>query len=1210
MKLKKLEINGFKSFPEKAVIHFPEGISSIVGPNGCGKSNIIDALKWVMGEQSASQLRGKSMDDVIFSGTDKSAQLNMAEVSLTLANDNGSAPQELSHLTEIMITRRLYRSGERAYFLNKQPCRLKDIYNIFLGSGMGARSYSIIQQGNIGAITEATPEERRTFIEEAAGVTRYKTRKIETLRKIKSTNQDLLRIKDIMAEVQQRLNSLNRQAKKARRYRKYQAAAKELDIFLALFRHEQYTTAVKETETLLESLKDIDQEHITRIGKLDAAIQEIKLAKETKERELAEQKEAKHELQRRIDKTENDLDYFRKDKQRLDAETEQLQQGKEQLLEKIERLKTEIQEAEARDSRLRQENQKNREELARRQQESASIKEQRDELNQRLENNKNALLRLAADEAKYHNICENAADNKETLKKRQQEITKDRIEAAKTATRLKTRRDRKTEEWEQMTEQLHSLEQRIAETQKKLENKQKALTDCIKAVHALEIERNKIKSRYSEIKRMAENFEWYKDGVRAIMKSEGADKPTGVLGITADVVQPEPGLETATEAVLGETLQYIMVDNHDSGASFIQHLRARQAGRSGFIPVSLFTVPGQNPESATSKPAIAENGHRRLIDHLSIKEEFRPVLETLIGAVVLADDLPQAMQVWRQSNGSGKKTVVTPEGDLITASGMIIGGSADRLSGILSKKQELLEMKSEIARLDQQLETARKEQKNLETDTRELETDLQKIKNDKNQKHNQKLELEKELYTITEDRKHAEKRLEILELEEQHLAGEESELDDEINKYSTALAEIQEKTRQAEKQIEEINAAAEQVLNELEEFNQLTVDLQLQLNTSRAELENNSKTLERLRTFQSEAHRQLEQLLADIASKEKKAAAAGESISRCEQTLADDYIRFTRMEEALAENESTYQTIHQEMAASDEQFSAIRSRQEENAEKMRYLEREQADRKMNRDNIEGRLEERYHQSFATIQSEYAATLSETEKTPEQMEEELTGLREKIHRIGEVNLGAIEEYQEQEKRLEFLTTQHDDLVEAIDDLHAVMKKINRITQERFIDTFTRINEKMAEVFPRLFDGGTAELVLTEPDKPLETGVELMVHPPGKKLTRLSLLSGGEKALSAIAFVFSIFLLNPTSFCLMDEIDAPLDEANIYRFNELLKIIGEKSQIIMITHNKRTMEFADKLLGVTMEKKGVSTIVSVDFDCRNGSSEPVLQTALAN
>ncbi|MDY6903211.1 MAG: chromosome segregation protein SMC [Thermodesulfobacteriota bacterium] len=1204
MRLKKLELSGFKSFPEKSTILFPAGISSIVGPNGCGKSNIIDALRWVMGEQSPSQLRGKSMDDVIFAGTNDKAQLNMAEVSLTLANDNGSAPEELKHLTEINITRRLYRSGERAYYLNKQPCRLKDIYNIFLGSGMGARSYSIIQQGNIGAITDASPEERRVYIEEAAGVTRYKTRKEETLRKIKATNQDLLRIKDIIAEVEQRMNTLNRQAKKAQRYREYQAEKKELDILLSLMRHFEYTNHIDETDTLLTSLRDIDNKHASEIGRLDAAIEEIKLTKESKAQEISRQKEKAFELQRRIDKTENDLDYFRKDKSRLETETANLGGEKENLKEKNQRLQAEIQEAETQAVQLQEDNKGIQESLSRRSETAREIQERRETLNEQTETIKSRLMRLAADEARYNNTHQNAHENKESLKNRKKEIEKDRIDAARNATRLKNVAESKQEAIEDLKGTINDMAAQARTIEEKLAAKQQALTAQVKTVYNIEREHSNLKSRYSAIKKMNDNFEWYKDGVKAIMtrKEDSKGQESPVMGLMADIVKPAPGFETATEAVLGEALQYIMVDNHTSSAQLVAELRQNQSGRSGFVPVSMFA------ETPAPSAVPTGNTYERLIDNIAVEPGFEDAVHALIGHVALTPDLESAIALWHKPNGATKKTVVTRDGDLIDSRGIIVGGSKDRLAGILAKKQELKELEEQIAALDKSLATAQAEQKQLEDDVRELEEDLQKTRNDKNQAGYRLTEMEKEFYRVTEELKHARHRLEILELEEQQLDGEESEIDDEINEYGRALAAVRQEIEDTQAQLEETRGQVQSVEAEFDAFNQTTMDLKLKLTTSNAEIANNRKTRERLQQFQADADNHLEQLAADIAAKEEKALAAQKKIQTYEQTLTALYDELRDMEQTLADNESSYEDIAAKMAESDKQYGDIRAKRNKNVEKIQYLEMEQADRRLKRENIENRIEERYHAAFAIIKAEYNNKLAENRKTVQEIEEELTTLRNKIARIGEVNLGAIDEYEEHKERLEFLTKQHDDLVEAIDDLHKVIKKINRISQERFLKTFNDINNKMAEVFPRLFDGGTGELVLTEPDKPLETGVEMMVHPPGKKLTRLSLLSGGEKALSAIAFIFSIFLLKPTSFCLMDEIDAPLDEANVYRFNELLKIIGEQSQIVMVTHNKRTMEFADSLLGVTMEKKGVSKIVSVDLSGEN--SQEMVRPALVN
>jgi len=1188
MRLKRLEINGFKSFPEKATISFPAGIFSIVGPNGCGKSNIIDALKWVMGEQSAMQLRGKSMDDVIFAGSNEKAPVNMAEVSLVLANDNGSAPEELRHLTEIMITRRLYRSGEREYLLNKQPCRLKDIYNIFLGSGMGARSYSIIQQGNIGAITDASPEERRMFIEEAAGVTRYKTRKEEALRKLRATDNDLLRIKDIMVEVQRNMNSLDRQAKKALRHKEYQARKKELDVLVSLIHHNALTGKITETDALLASLKDLDNEHASRIGSLDAAIETVKLERDAKSREISGQKERKFELQRKIDKTENELTHLRTERQRLEEEATGFEAEKASLNEKQAVVETEIAEADVSYRRITEENHAVREQLARQQEELQEIKTTREETGRQLESAKASLMRFTAEEARYHSSCQNVAENKESLKKRRAEIGSEKTTAARNATRLRNQVEQIQNEMAGSTDTIEQMEERIRVVSGKLDDRQNALTETIRRAHTLDMERNRIKSRHSAIKKMDDNFEWYKDGVQALMRNAaGRAAEYGILGIAADMVRPQPGYETATEAVLGEALQYICVETHDQGARLVESLRTDQAGRSGFIPLSVL-----NQEVDIS--GTAGNGqYDRLVDHLAVETGYEKMVHALIGNVLLAPDLETATTLWHSSNGSGRRPVVTLDGDLITDRGILVGGSKDRLSGILAKKQEIKDLESAMADLDRQIDQARKEQTTLEAVVREIEEDLQKIKNDRNHARAGHVELEKSLYRVSEELKHADHRLEILELEQQQLEGEESDMDDEIVAYSRSLQDARQAITDTEERIAGLNHELATVSETYESLSQSSMELRLKYTASHAELENTAKTLDRLKRFQTEGAARLEQITVDIRVKREKAAAIGDEIEKQEALLREHYVVLKGLEEALAENEAAYENIAAKIVESDRRFAEIRSQRDENAEKIRYLEMEQTDRRLQREHLERRIEERYGTAFEAAAGQYTPLLTDLDKSVEEMEAELTTLREKIARLGDVNMSAIEEFNQQKERLDFLTQQHDDLVTAIEDLHKVINKINRVSQERFLETFTSINQKMAEVFPRLFEGGTGELVLTDPSKPLETGVEMMVHPPGKKLTRLSLLSGGEKALSAIAFIFSIFLLKPTSFCLMDEIDAPLDEANIYRFNELLKIIGEKSQIIMITHNKKTMEFADSLLGVTMEKKGISKIVSVDL-----------------
>ncbi|MFO7559117.1 MAG: chromosome segregation protein SMC [Desulfobacterales bacterium] len=1197
MKLKKLEISGFKSFLDKSTISFPAGISAVVGPNGCGKSNILDALKWVMGEQSVKQLRGKSMEDIIFSGSRGKAPLNMAEVSLTLLNDNGSAPEELKDFSEIMITRRQYRSGERAYFLNKQPCRLKDIHNIFWGSGMGARSYAVIQQGNIGAITDAGPEERRAFIDEAAGVIRYKNRKNEALRKVHATNQNLLRVSDIIAEVKRQMDGLKRQAKKAERYKIFRDHMKELEVLTAVYYYDEYTGQIEETDRLLKELKDTNIGHEAQLNAIDAAIEKIKFERAQKSQEIASRKSRKFEVQRKTDKIENDLAYLKKDAETYKTEIVGLEEARIDLEKKNEQIGKEVVEVQDEINNLGSKIEQDKTILA---DENSSFEKIRDHLasmHQELEKEKKRLMNLVADEARYKNIYQNASNNKDNLSRRLKRMDEEELQAGQKVTELEKMEKEAVGELEKFRKEIGKLSENIREAEASLAEKNRALAAQIKQVQMLEIDQSKVKSRYSALVKMDKNFEWYKDGVRAIMKkdeaaeavSDGA-KPNGILGLTADIISPKAGYEVAVEAVLGESLQYIIVEDQQAGVNSIDYLQESGAGRSGFIPIS--TVKNLNGGSGK-----ASGTDRHLLRYTNIKEGYETIAEALLGHVIVTETISDAISAWNSSNGAGPQTIVSKNGDMILHQGIMIGGSRDKLSGILAKKQEIKTLEKRIAELDQLLEKAGQEQKELESSLRKYEISLQKFIEEKNSAVRDETEAEKSLYKVSEDLKHAKRHLEIIRLEQEQILGEESDLDDEMARYNQSLARIEQEVKTAQDGVAELTEKIESVSQSLNEHNQRVMDIKLNLTSLQAKYDNSSHTLKRLKEFQDDGIRRYEQLSQEIDLKKKKKIGSMEEIEKYGQILPGMYEEYRALEKELEKNEADYKDIDEKLQESDNFISEIKNKREEIFEKTRYLELEQSQRRIKQENIAGRLEERYHHSLADFRLEMKEAFERNEMSIEEMETKLSGYREKIERIGDVNLGAINEYEELKARFEFLSTQQEDLVKALDDLQKVIRKINRITQDRFMQTFEKVNEKLEEVFPKLFNGGSAKLVLTEPDKPLETGVEFMIHPPGKKLTRLSLLSGGEKALSAIAFIFSIFLIKPAAFCLMDEIDAPLDEANVERFNELVKIIGDQSQIVMITHNKRTMEFADTLFGVTMEQKGISKIVSVNFDRAN-------------
>jgi len=1192
MKLKKLEITGFKSFVDKAAIQFPTGISAVVGPNGCGKSNIIDALRWVMGEQSVKQLRGKAMEDIIFAGTKGRPPMNMAEVSLTLANDNGSAPEELKDFSEIMLTRRLYRSGESAYLINKQPCRLKDVHNVFWGSGLGAKSFAVIQQGNIGAITDAGPEERRVFIEEAAGITRYKNRKNEALRKVHSTNQNLLRVLDIMTEVKRQMDGLKRQVRKAERYKKYQEQIKQLDVTLAIHHVDAHGRQIEKTGKLLKDLKDSDIEQTTKFKRLDAAIEEIKLKRSKKDQEISEQQSHQFEMQRNIDRTENDLSHLREDVEGLSGEITRITTARDDLEEKNTSISTEVVQVENQTRLAAQELDTVKAQLEKERADAKEISDQLSALNQTLEDAKAHLMKCVTDEARYKNTYQNATTNKENLQRRLKRIKEEEVTAEKKMASLEAASSTARETLDAFKKKIEALGGQVDTVRSRLQARSEALGNQVKQVQTMVLESKALRSNYATLKRMQENYEWYKGGVKAVMKNfseESRKKEAGIIGMMADVIEPDSAFASAAEAVLGEALQYILVSDQGAGIRSIQYLQTSEAGRSGFIPVS--SVKDTDPAGG-KKP----DPSKRLLNHVKVKPGYENIAETLLGHVVVTEDLEEAIALWNR-NGV-RQAVVTKNGDVITHQGILIGGSAGKNGpGILAKKQELKALKNGISELDQKLEAAHKIQDALESKVRNIEVELQRLLEQKETAGQNENDAEKALYRVSEDLKYARRHLEIVLLEGEQLAGEESDIDTEITKFDQAIVAIEAEVKTAQERVATTSEQIHTVSSDMDEYSQRIVDLKLKLTALNAQMENSRANFNRLKTFHEDGIRQLKELSEEIVQKKQKRIAFKQKIIVSEQSLSSLYEELKQLEQSIEHNRVDFDTIEATLQENDTELNEIQSRRGAILEKIRLLELEHSQQNLRRENIIDQIEDRYHTAFSDLKHQFAQTATKTvepaERPVEEMEEQLSKLRKRIALIGDVNLGAIGEYEDLKNRYEFLTTQHDDLVSAIEDLHKVVRKINRITRKRFMETFDRVNEKLKEVFPRLFEGGSAQLELTEPDNPLETGVEYLIHPPGKKLTRMSLLSGGEKALSAIAFVFAIFLIRPASFCLLDEIDAPLDEANIYRFNNLLQVIGEKSQIVMITHNKKSMEFADTLFGITMEQKGISKVVSVNF-----------------
>ncbi len=1203
MQLKRLEISGFKSFADKCAIDFPPGVSAIVGPNGCGKSNIIDAIKWVMGEQSVRQLRGKSMGDVIFAGTDRRPPLNMAEVSLVIAGHDPHAGTMIGEYSEIMVTRRLYRSGESRYLINRQPCRLKDISDIFLRFSMGSRSCAIIQQGNIGAITDATPEERRAFIEEAAGVVRYKARKQEAVSKVNATKDNIVRLHDILEEIENRLSELTVEAEKARRYRNCRDRLKQADMMISCYYHERYGRKIESVEELLESLKENTGDKAGEIERLNEVLREIEDSRREKEETIAEKKAEKEEKQKKTESIDFECRRLGDELERIREENERQRQSLDELSEKNETIRAEREEETQKEQTLRERIRTVKNEMDDEKQKTAAYREQLSEKGGILEEKKEALMTLSNRHARHQNSFQNASENRENLERRIRKTRQEKKAAEKTVSELDAAEKDAAGKIESIQERLEDLKRRKSECEIVLKEKSAFLSEKTQSIGRIENERSRLKSRLTILSKMEAGFEWYRDGVRAIMNHQSEIDPDGrIRAIIAEIIDPEAGFADAVEAALGESLQYIIVDGPKAGQDCIQYLKDNESGRSGFlfhgnrygaapdspsgnpVPVS---PPGPASTQRTDGKALP-----MIADHVCARAGYEQLVGHLLADIAVANDLEDALRLW--DSGNGYTAVVTRQGDMVSKSGAMVGGSRDNLSGILEKKQEIRQIQQEIETIGENLEAEKAARKDLETEVKNLENRLSDITQKKFRYEADHLEAEKKQYKTAEQLKHARRHLEIAALEGERLEGEKEDAEEEIKRHDQLLAEIARDIEAEKKQINDVTRDIETLKETIRTSDNRLVDQRLELTRLESERDNTRRTLARLRELLREGTDREEVARTAIDDGEARKTEIEKQLAAYTSEKAREASALRQIAGDLKDEEARYRAVVEKKQTTDSALSDARTHMEKNREKIHKLELELSGLQINRENIVNRFLERYSDPFSTVLEQFAETVRAPGFTIEKTEKQRLDARTEMEQIGEVSLGAIEACEQQQGRRDFLVEQRNDLEKALADLESVIRKINRITRTLFLRTFEQINTRFSELFPRLFNGGAAWLELTSPDSPLETGVELMIQPPGKKLSRLSLLSGGEKALSAIAFIFSIFMLNPASFCLLDEIDAPLDDANVHRFNELLRIIGEETQIIMISHKKKTMEFSDMLFGITMAKSGGSRMISVNID----------------
>lgn len=1207
MRIKQLELLGFKSFKNRTTLTFPRGITAVVGPNGCGKSNIVDALRWVLGEQSAKHLRGHEMGDVVFAGNDNIAPLGMADVSLLLENTdvvvpiangtnrhndyngrNGVPGNGHRHdWTEIMVSRRYFRSGDAEYLFNKLPCRLRDIVEFFLGTGAGTKAYSIIEQGRVEALINAKPDEIRALVDETAGISLYRSRRLAAERKLGRTRENLSRVSDLLHEMERQLGSLRRQARKADRYCALQDELKAIDLTLLC---RAYTTLLEETHGLEERRVEFKREDT----RLERSAQTIETERTTAAAQVATTEAVLRELQGHLNRLEGTL---QKTKQRQEFLAQQRDQVQTRiasteneyaaLLEKTQELRREVVNRKALSGQVS--------ERLKQAEDALRVQEQRlDALHDaalgheaRVEDIKTAIVDCLTHATRVqHTLTSSCARGEEVAKRlavlaeESDRLAQDQadIEQASLVLREKVAKQQVVAERRQ-----HQREHKSAEQRKLLSEGELLETQFSEARAA----RAELRARLMALEDLEEGYDRYGQGVRSVMAD--IEFPSSVLGVVAQIIDVPHSYERAVAAVLREKLEYMVVTDTAAGVVAVDHLNAAQAGYGSFVPLESrangLSTGKEYAVDAKSSPTIAD-GTSRLIDHIDVPSEYRPMLKSLLGDTMLVPDLKIGLQLWKRSDRP--HTYVTPRGEVISALGCVSGGSGDVTeAALLGRRREIRSIRQELSQQEDRVNGLADARQTLKQRQAEIETELAGLETATREQDREREIVQREVQRIqgelrrTLDRSEGvgfeqnalEQEREALQHDEQNAQAEARMLASRRHECEARLAAKQAELVQAKNDLDCERARVGDLRVRVAEQRERRDGLRIQLDQL---AERSGELDERTRACRSEiqtARQEAARLESEATALSARTAAATTDLESKRQGYEQRQLEFDRLRLAYQECE----------ARTEENRQAVSQLHKEKA----CLDVSLAEKRVSRDHIEATVEERYELCLPDVMHEYSFSHTDQSSAEARREE----LRTAIARLGEVNPNAATELEEVEERVTSIERQKTDLTRSADDLQNTINTLNRESRDRFRETLRLVDEKFRDVYARLVDGGKARLVLANEGATSDAGVEIEVQPSGKRLRSMQLLSGGEKALAALSFTFALFLIRPSPFCILDEVDAPLDDANVGRFNQLLREMSETTQIVLITHNKRTMKAADTLYGVTMQEPGVSTVVSV-------------------
>ena len=1179
MYLKSIEVHGFKSFANKIVFDFHNGITGIVGPNGSGKSNVGDAVRWVLGEQSAKQLRGASMQDIIFAGTENRKPLSYAYVAITMDNSDHALPVEFE---EVTVARRVYRSGESEYLLNGNPCRLKDVTELFYDTGIGKEGYSIIGQGQIERILNGKPEERRELFDEAAGIVKYKKRKATAQKKLENERENLVRVNDILSELERQVGPLEKQAEKARIYLKKKEELKTFDVNMFLLEMERIDKQLKEVQDNFQiadgQLKEKNETYTnikSEYEKLERDVEAIEEKITSIRDTISNSSVTKGKLEGQINVLNEQIHTAKMTDEHMRKRLETIES------EKKERLSTKSgYEKEKADLDGQLTNISERKETA--QNQYQEVQEKAAKLKEEIENGKNELIQLLNQKASI----------KARIQRNDTMVEQINIRRAQLNQRLLARKSEETD-LESVLEgyqlKLDETNQEIAklrEKSAKMENerrewKQKSI-ETTKTLEESLAKYHKNQSRLESLKNIAERYDGYGNSIRKVMEQKAANK--GLLGVVSDLIQVDKKYEIAIETALGGNIQNIVTEDEETAKKMISYLKANRFGRATFLPIT--SVDGRG--NFKNHDALKEKGVIGLANTLvKTDAKYEGVIAYLLGRVVVTENIDHAIALARKNHYS--LHIVTLEGEYLSPGGSMAGGAFKNSSNLLARKREVEELEKKVQDLDDAVKDSRKRLEEIKTAQALLADDMEE-----NRKNLQEMILAQNTAKMNVDRVVSKKNesetvYQGLQTEHKEMEGQLAEIEQEKAKIAKesedALArekEIGVQNETYQRELEEQDIVIEKAGNELsriqlEEANlrQKAEFVSLNIDRIETELAKFDAECEQVQKEAEEAKEEVQKKLSDIEEIKKTILAS----DGANENLANE------LQEALHKKE--------ELSAS---YKGFFQKQEEISKEITELEKEIFRLNSQRE----KLEDAHTYQNNYMWEEYELTLhaalelrNEEYQNLSELKKEIANIKDEIRKLGDVNVNAIEDYKEISERYTFLKGQHDDLIEAEQTLVNIIEELDTGMRKQFLEKFAEIQKEFDKVFKELFGGGKGSLELVEDEDILECGIRIIAQPPGKKLQNMMQMSGGEKSLTAISLLFAIQNLKPSPFCLLDEIEAALDDSNVSRFAKYLHKLTKNTQFIVITHRRGTMAAADRLYGITMQEKGVSTLVSVNL-----------------